>query len=110
LVVALMATLAGAAAVTEALSCLARMHVPVLALVGSLDRTVPAGPYAATMRPPLARIPGSKVLILPGLSHVMQSARTGSPQEFGRIEESISPLAFTTIGAWVAEPVQRHSP
>ena len=90
-------------------SYLARVHVPVLAFVGSLDRIVPAGPYVEAMRPALAGIPGSKVLVLPGLNHVMQTAQTGSPREFGSIEESISPLALKTIGDWIAEQVRSHS-
>lgn len=88
-------------------SYLERVHVPVLAVVGSLDRIVPAGPYVEAMRPVLAGIPGSKIQVLPGLNHVMQTAQTGSPREFGVIEESISPVALKTIGDWVAEQVHR---
>jgi pimeloyl-ACP methyl ester carboxylesterase len=88
---------------------LKRVHVPVLALVGSLDRTVPAGPYVDAMRPVLTRIPGSEVRVLPGLNHVMQTARTGSPKEFGTIEEAIAPIALETIDVWVARQVHRAS-
>jgi hypothetical protein len=91
-------------------SYLARVHVPVLAFVGSLDRIVPAEPYVKAMRPALAGIPGSKVLVLPGLNHVMQTAHTGSPREFGVIEESISPRALKTIGDWIGEQAHNHSP
>jgi uncharacterized protein len=89
---------------------LEKVRVPVLALVGSLDRIVPAGPYIEVMRPALAGIPGSRVQVLPGLNHVMQTARTGSPREFGTIEESISPVALAVIGNWVTEQVRRSSP
>jgi pimeloyl-ACP methyl ester carboxylesterase len=88
---------------------LTKVHVPVLALVGSLDRTVPAGPYVDAMRPVLASIPGSEVRVLPGLNHVMQTARTGSPQEFGTIEETIAPVALETIDVWVARQVHTSS-
>jgi hypothetical protein len=54
------------------------------------------------MQPVLANIPGSKLQVLPGLNHVMQTAETGSPEEFGTIPETISPVALTTIGDWVA--------
>jgi uncharacterized protein len=86
---------------------LKKVHVPVLALVGSLDRTVPAGPYVEVMTPVLRTIPGSKVQVLPGLNHVMQTAHTGSPREFGTLKESISPLALQVIGDWVG--MQAHS-
>ncbi len=85
---------------------LKNVHVPVLALVGSLDRIVPAEPYVAAMRPVLDTIPGSKVEVLPGLNHMMQTAHTGSPREFGVIKESISPLALQVIGDWVAARVK----
>jgi len=84
------------------ISYLKKVKVPVLALVGSLDRTMPAGPYVEAMQPVLANIPGSKLQVLPGLNHVMQTAETGSPEEFGTIPETISPVALTTIGDWVA--------
>jgi len=82
------------------------VHVPVLALVGSLDRIVPPELYVAAMRPVLNTIPGSKVQILPGLNHLMQTARTGSPREFSVIKESISPLALQVIGDWVGAHVK----
>jgi hypothetical protein len=88
---------------------LKHVHVPVLALVGSVDRIVPAGPYVDAMRPVLKTIPGSEVRVLPGLNHVMQTARTGSPQEFGTIQESIAPVALETIDVWVARQVHGAS-
>lgn len=87
---------------------LKKVHVPVLALVGSLDRIVPAAPYVAAMRPVLSTIPGSKVQLLPGLNHLMQTAQTGSPREFSVIKESISPLALQVIGDWVGAQVKKH--
>ncbi len=85
------------------------VHVPVLALVGSLDRIVPAEPYVDAMRPAIAGIPRSKVLVLPGLNHVMQTPQTGSPREFAVIKESISPVALKTIADWVAKQVDNDS-
>ena len=89
------------------LSYLKKVSVPVLALVGSLDHTVPAGPYVEVMRPVLETIPGSKLEVLPGLNHVMQTAQTGSPRRSGSSKESISPLALRAIGDWTAEQVRR---
>ena len=93
----------------DPLQYLKQVHVPVLALVGSLDRIVPAGPYVDAMRPVLKTIPGSEVRVLPGLNHVMQTARTGSPQEFGTIEETIAPLALETVDVWIAKQVHSAS-
>lgn len=68
----------------------------------TLDRIVPAEPYVAVMKPILAKIPGSRVEVLNGLNHVMQTAQTGSPLESGTIEETISPVALQVIGNWIS--------
>jgi uncharacterized protein len=86
---------------------LKKVHVPVLALVGSLDQTVPSGPYVEAMNPVLQQIPGSQVRVLPGLNHVMQTARTGSPAEFATLDETISPVALTAIGEWIKQQTSR---
>jgi hypothetical protein len=78
-----------------------QIHVPMLALVGTLDRIVPPEPYVAVMKPTLAKIPGSKLVVLDNLNHVMQTAKTGSPMEFGTIQETIAPVALQTIGDWI---------
>jgi len=88
---------------------LKRVHVPMLALVGSLDKVVPADAYVPVMRPVLETIPGSKLQVLPNLNHVMQTAHTGSPREFGMLEETISPVALQVIGDWVSQQVSPHS-
>jgi pimeloyl-ACP methyl ester carboxylesterase len=90
----------------EPLTYLKKVRVPVLALVGSLDRIIPAESYVEAMQPVLASIPGSRVDVLPELNHLFQTAKTGSPQEFGTIEETISPVALKKIGDWVALQVK----
>jgi len=40
---------------------------------------------------------------LPGLNHLFQTAATGSPTEYSKIEETISPTTLTIIGDWIAE-------
>jgi pimeloyl-ACP methyl ester carboxylesterase len=88
------------------LEYLKKVAVPVLALVGSLDKVVPAGPYAGVMRPVLANIPGSRLEVLPNLNHMMQTAQTGSFTEFDTIEETVAPLALRTVGDWIASQTQ----
>jgi len=41
------------------------------------------------------------VMALPGLNHLFQTAGTGSPQEYGRIEETFSPTALEIISNWI---------
>lgn len=38
----------------------------------------------------------------PELNHLFQTSRTGSPAEYGEIEETFAPAALTFIGDWIA--------
>jgi len=43
---------------------------------------------------------------LPGLNHLFQTAKTGSIEEYGEIEESFAPAALDTIAGWIKTTVQ----
>jgi len=43
------------------------------------------------------------VLELPGLNHLFQTAKTGSPSEYASIEETMSPKALDIITTWVSK-------
>ena len=45
------------------------------------------------------------VEVMPGLNHFFQTADTGSPMEYGRIEETFAPVALERIAAWVLDRV-----
>jgi hypothetical protein len=38
---------------------------------------------------------------LPGLNHLFQTAKTGSPAEYGLIDETFAPVALRTISDWI---------
>ena len=40
---------------------------------------------------------------LPGMNHLLQTADTGSISEYGKIEETMSPLALEIICDWILE-------
>jgi hypothetical protein len=40
---------------------------------------------------------------LPGLNHLFQTSKTGSPAEYATIEETIAPEALKLIGDWIVE-------
>jgi len=42
-----------------------------------------------------------------GLNHLFQTAKTGSPSEYARIEETISPAVLNTISDWILEQASR---
>jgi pimeloyl-ACP methyl ester carboxylesterase len=87
---------------------LARLTVPVLVLNGSLDVQVPAKENLASARQALKNNPKATVVELPGMNHLLQDAKTGAPNEYNDIEETISPTALKTITDWLNKIVQTH--
>lgn len=80
---------------------LATLRVPVLALNGSLDVQVPAKEDLAAARVALKNNPNATVVELPGMNHLLEDAKTGSPSEYNDIEETVSPAALKMIVDWV---------
>jgi len=81
---------------------LASLRIPVLALNGSLDVQVPAREDIAAAREALKNNPKAAVIELPGMNHLLQDAKTGSPNEYNDIEETMSPTALKIICDWVS--------
>jgi uncharacterized protein len=82
---------------------LRRVRCPVLALNGEKDLQVPATENLAEIARAL-KAGGNrnvKTVELPGLNHLFQPCKTGSPSEYGTIETTIAPEALKTIGDWV---------
>ena len=44
---------------------------------------------------------GYRVEILPGLNHLLQTALTGSPLEYGETEETMPEVAMSLIAEWI---------
>jgi hypothetical protein len=38
---------------------------------------------------------------MPGLNHLMQTARTGMPDEYAKLDETMAPAVLETIGQWL---------
>ncbi len=89
---------------------LRKVAVPVLALNGALDLQVEPVENLAAIRMALAGNRDATVLELPGLNHLLQTAKTGSPSEYADIEETVSPAALDTITAWVAAHTKHPVP
>jgi len=81
---------------------LAKLKIPVLALNGSLDVQVPAKENLAAAREALKTNPNAIVIELPGMNHLLQDAKTGSPNEYNDIEETMSPTALKIICDWMS--------
>lgn len=84
-------------------TALRKLTVPVLVLNGSLDLQVPPAQNLPAIRKALEEA-GNKhfeVDELPGLNHLFQTAKTGSPSEYAEIEETMSPVALDKIATWI---------
>lgn len=84
---------------------LENVRVPVLALNGEKDLQVPPKENLRGIEEAL-KIAGNKnfkTVELPGLNHLFQNCKTGSPNEYGEIEETFSPNALKIIGDWIIE-------
>jgi pimeloyl-ACP methyl ester carboxylesterase len=81
---------------------LAKLTVPVLVLNGSLDVQVPAKENLLAAREALKGNTRATILELPGMNHLLQDAKSGAPNEYDGIEETISPAAQKIIVDWLA--------
>jgi uncharacterized protein len=76
---------------------------PVLALNGEKDLQVPPKENLAKIEKALQE-GGNKdfqTTELPGLNHLFQHSPTGSPTEYGGIQETMAPEALNVVSAWV---------
>jgi len=87
---------------------LEKVKCPVLALNGEKDLQVPPKEDLAAIEKALktGKNKNYKTMLLPGLNHLFQTAQTGSPNEYGKIEETFSPLALQAISDWLKEILQ----
>ncbi len=82
---------------------LAKVKCPVLALNGENDMQVPVTENLREIESTLKSAGNKDVTIvrMPRLNHLFQTSETGSPSEYGKIEETIAPVALKTIGDWI---------
>jgi len=89
---------------------LMKVKCPVLAINGEKDLQVPPKENLRAIERAL-KAGGNKdytVKELPGLNHLFQRCKTGSPTEYAKIEETISPTALRTIGDWILKRTQER--
>lgn len=84
---------------------LQKVTVPVLALNGALDLQVPVAMNLPAIEKILKESGNKDVTAksLPGLNHLFQNAKTGSPSEYTKIEETMSPEVLAMISGWISE-------
>src|SRR5262249_25343841 len=74
---------------------------PVLALAGSKDLQVPAAENLGAINTALSNDKEVTIAELPGLNHLFQEARTGSPLEYAAIQQTMSPAVLSLISSWI---------
>ncbi len=82
---------------------LKKLKCPVLALNGEKDLQVDPKSNLEAIRSSLKKAKNKHFTIeeLPGLNHLFQTAKTGSPSEYHSIEETFSPTALKLIADWI---------
>jgi hypothetical protein len=68
------------------------LQVPCKENLAEIDRAIKAGGHRDV-----------KTIAFPGLNHLFQPCKTGSPSEYSKIEVTIAPEALKTIGDWIVE-------
>lgn len=88
-------------------SRLRKVDVPVLSLAGAKDQQVAPDTNQAAIADALNAASNSNVTVrtLDDLNHLFQTAETGSPSEYGRIEETFDPGAIEAIVNWIDQQV-----
>lgn len=87
----------------DPIPALEKTHCPVLALNGDKDLQMASKENLAQIQRAL-QAGGNKdfqIKELPGLNHLFQHALTGSPTEYGGIEETFSPEALNILSDWI---------
>ena len=81
------------------------LRCPTLAMWGSNDVQVLPELNLAKLKLAIARNPSldAKLLVLPGLNHLMQKCETGLPEEYEGIDETVSVDALKAIRSWALE-------
>jgi len=85
---------------------ISRTKCPVMAINGSLDTQVSASINLDAMRRKLPSGKHNKVKEYSGLNHMFQHCTTGSVNEYGQIEETMSPEVLADITEWIRETIK----
>jgi hypothetical protein len=87
---------------------LQKVKCPVLAVNGEMDLQVPPKQNLAEIEKALktGKNKHYTIKMLPGLNHLFQHSETGSPMEYGKIEETFAPEALQVVGDWIEQQVK----
>ena len=89
----------------DPLPALKKVTCPALVLNGSKDLQVSAAENLPLIQKALEAAGNKEVRVneMPDLNHLLQHAESGTPAEYGTIEETISPEVLQLISEWAAK-------
>ena len=89
-------------------TALAQVKCPVLALFGEKDISIDPDQNASAMKRAFSKGKNreAKVKTLPGMNYLFQKAKTGTPNEYESLPETIEPSVLEEIQAWIAKTIQ----
>jgi len=85
----------------DPIPALKKVKCPVLALNGEKDLQVPPKENLAGIKKALKKNKSVKIVEFPGMNHLFQECTTGSPDEYARIEQTMSPVMLKVTADWV---------
>lgn len=90
-------------------NALTKIQCPVLAMIGEKDIQVPPISNLSAIEKALKEGGNSnfKTMKLPNLNHLFQNCETGSPMEYSKIEETISPEVLKIMKDWILEITEK---
>ncbi len=88
---------------------LEKVKVPVLAVIGENDLQVAPKQNLPAIEEALKEGGNKdyKVMEIPKLNHLFQTSETGTPSEYSKIEETISPKALELITNWILDHTKK---
>lgn len=85
----------------DPVTALKKVNIPLLALYGSKDLQVPAKENVAVLESLATEKKNFDIKVIPNLNHLFQECDTGSPREYKKIEQTISPVALNEMVNWI---------
>ncbi len=82
---------------------LGKVKCPVLAINGEKDLQVPSKVNLPAIEKELKKGGNNQVTTreFPGLNHLFQECKTGSPSEYAEIDQTFSPVALDVVAKWI---------
>ncbi len=89
----------------DSASVLSELRIPILAVHGGKDKQIEPSANLLAIDSALAESahPDYEVKQFAGLNHLLQTAETGWPDEYGAIGESIAPDVLDYVTTWLSE-------